>query len=129
MRTTAQQSSKKHGFTLIEIMVVVSIVGLLATIAVCNFMIARDNSRLQTIRHNLGKIEAAKEQWAFEKFKTDGTPVDDMTVLSEYFRGGEVNQVVQETYIPNPIGTIAEAALPAGVKLGPYAAGASIPAP
>lgn len=125
----AQQSSKKHGFTLIEIMVVVSIVGLLATIAVCNFMIARDNSRLQTIRHNLGKIEAAKEQWAFEYRKVDGSPVADVSVLSDYFRGGEVHQVVQETYFPNPIGTVAEATLPANVKLGPYAAGASIPAP
>ena len=124
-----QQSSKKHGFTLIEIIVVVSIVGLLATIAVCNFMIARDSSRLQTIRHNLGKIEAAKEQWAFEYRKIDGSPVADVTVLSDYFRGGDVSQVVQETYVPNPIGTLAEATLPPNVKLGPYAAGASIPAP
>lgn len=129
MRTTAQQSSRKQAFTLIEIIVVVSIVGLLATIAVCNFMIARDNSRLQTIRHNLGKIESAKEQWALEYRKTEGTPVADVAVISEYFRGGVVHQVVQETYFPNPIGTIAEATLPAGVKLGPYAAGASIPAP
>lgn len=126
---TAQQSSKKYGFTLIEIMVVVSIIGLLATIAVCNFMIARDNSRLQTIRHNLGKIEAAKEQWAFETRKINGAPVADVSVLSDYFRGGTVNQVVQETYVPNPIGDLAEATLPPGVKLGPYAAGASIPAP
>lgn len=125
----AQQSSKKYGFTLVEIMVVVSIVGLLATIAVCNFMIARDNGRLQTIRSNLSQIEAAKEQWAFEYRKIDGSPVDDVAILSEYFREGEVHQVMQETYVPNPIGTLAEANLPASVKLGPYAAGSSIPAP
>jgi len=121
--------TSKIGFTLVEIMVVVSIVGLLATIAVCNIFIARDTSRLQTIRHNLTQVEGAKEQWAFDNRKATGSPVADITVLSDYFRGGKVSQVMEETYVPNPIGTNAEAALPAGVALGPYAAGASIPAP
>jgi prepilin-type N-terminal cleavage/methylation domain-containing protein len=123
------QSVSRHGFTLVEILVVVSIVGLLATIAVCNFMVARDSSRLHTIRHNLGTIEAAKEQWAFDNRKAEGADVGDVTVLSSYFSGGHVCQVVNETYVPNPIGTSAEAALPAGVTLGPYPAGSSIPAP
>ncbi len=126
---TKQNSGSIQAFTLIEIMIVVSIIGMLATIAVCNFMIARDSSRLQTIRHNLTKIEGAKEEWAFENRKIDGAPVADVSVLSDYFRDGTVHQVIQETYVPNPIGTIAEAALPPSVKLGPYAAGASIPAP
>lgn len=126
---TAQQSKKQNGFTLVEIMVVVSIVGLLATIAVCNFMIARDSSRLTVIRHNLGKIEDAKGELAFDNRMATGAPVPDMTMLADYIHGGTVKQVVQETYIPNPIGTVAEATLPAGVALGPYAAGASIPAP
>ena len=47
--------------------------------------------------------------------------------LRNTFAAAKSTRVV-ETYIPNPIGTIAEAALPAGVKLGPHAAGASIPA-
>jgi prepilin-type N-terminal cleavage/methylation domain-containing protein len=124
-----KQTNSNPGFTLIEIMIVVSIIGMLATIAVCNFMVARDSSRLQTIRHNLGKVEAAKESWAMDNRKNTGAPVADITVLSDYFHGGAVHQVVQETYVPNPIGMIAEATLPPGVKLGPYGAGASIPAP
>lgn len=124
-----KQTNSNSGFTLVEIMVVVSIVALLATIAVCNIFIARDTSRIHTIRHNLGKIEAAKEQWAFDNRASTGAAIADITVLSDYFRGGRVAQVVQETYVPNPIGTIAEAQLPPSVALGPYAPGASIPAP
>lgn len=110
-------------------MVVVVIVGLLATIAVTNVIIARDRARLTTIRHNLRKIHEAKEQWAADNRVTTGAPVADMTVLSDYFRSGNVQPVAQETYVPNAIGTPPEAALPPGVGLGPYAPGTSIPAP
>jgi prepilin-type N-terminal cleavage/methylation domain-containing protein len=123
------RNAAPQGFTLLEIIIVVTIVGLLATIAVSNFIVARDSGRLNTIRHNLREIEAAKEEWAFDKRKKDGSEVGDIDVLSDYFRGGCVRQVVQETYIPNPIGTPPEAALPADVKLGPYGLGAVIPAP
>jgi prepilin-type N-terminal cleavage/methylation domain-containing protein len=126
---TAQLSRTQSGFTLVEIMVVVAIVGVLATIAVCNFISARDSSRLQIIRHNLAKIEVAKEQWALEKKQPTGAPVADITVLSDYFRSGTVKSVVQETYQPNAIGDASEAILPATVAVGPYTAGGSIPAP
>jgi prepilin-type N-terminal cleavage/methylation domain-containing protein len=116
-------------FTLIEIMVVVSIVGLLATIAICNIMIARDSSRLHTIQHNLGTVESAKEQWAMDNHKRTGADVADVSVLQDYFHGGTIKQVVQETYIPNPIGDRSVAMLPVGAKVGPYASGSSIPAP
>lgn len=125
----APRNSPQTGFTLLEIIVVVTIVGLLATIAVSNFVMARDSGRLNTIRHNLREIEAAKEEWAFDHRKKDGSDVADISLLSDYFRGGTVHQVVQETYIPNPVGSPPEAALPADVKLGPYGLGAVIPAP
>ena len=118
-----------RAFTLVEIMVVVTIIGLLAVIAVTNFMIARDSSRLKVIQTNLRQIEEAKEQWAFETKQRDGAPVGDVSVLQDFFRGGRIRVVVHETYNPNPVGTPATAALPADVKLGPYAARAIIPAP
>lgn len=109
-------------------MVIVAIVGLLAAIAVTNVMIARDNGRLTTIRRNLRTVEDAKVQWAADNGQPDGAPVADITVLSDYFRGGSVRHVVQEVYVPNAIGTPAVADLPAGMGLGPYAPGSSIPA-
>lgn len=125
----SRYASGNRGYTLLEIMSVVVIVGLLATIAISNVMIAREKTRLTTIRHNLRKIEEAKEQYAFDTSLSNGAPVADVTVLQEYIRGGDVHQVMAETYQPNPIGTPAEAELPTGVKLGPYGPGASIPAP
>ena len=122
-------SKQKHGFTLVEIIVVVGIIGLLATIAICNMMIARDSSRLKTIQRNLTTVESAKEQWALETHKNTGAIVTDVSVLQDYFHSGTIALVVHETYVPNPIGDRAVAVLPVDAKVGPYAPGSSIPAP
>jgi prepilin-type N-terminal cleavage/methylation domain-containing protein len=57
---------KNKGFTLVEIMIVVLIIGILLAIAVPNFIRARESSRTRTCIANLRQIEAAKEQWAME---------------------------------------------------------------
>jgi type IV pilus assembly protein PilA len=121
--------SAKRGFTMIEIMVVVAIVGLLAVIAVTNFMIARDTSRLNVIKRNLRDIDSAKEQYALERYQAEGATVAGVADLSEYLRGGTIRDVINETYTPNPIGTPPVATLPAGTSLRQYGPGATIPAP
>ena len=57
---------KTAGFTLVEIMIVVAIIGLLAAIAVPNFQQARTNARRGACINNLRLIDAAKEQYALE---------------------------------------------------------------
>jgi len=66
------------GFTLVEIMIVVAIIGLLAAIAVPNFTQARTNARTSACVNNLRLIDGAKQQWALETNadETD-TPADD----------------------------------------------------
>src|SRR6185295_17047797 len=65
----------RHGFTLVEIMIVVLIIGILLAIAVPNFIKARENSRQKSCIANLKQIESAKEQWAMDtKAAPDGTP-------------------------------------------------------
>ncbi len=54
----------RQGFTLVEIMIVVLIIGVLLAIAVPNFIGARERSRANACRSNLRQIQAAKEQWA-----------------------------------------------------------------
>lgn len=60
---------KKQGFTLVEIMIVVLIIGLLAAIAIPNFLKARTTTQKNACIDNLRVIEGAKEQWAMEEKK------------------------------------------------------------
>ena len=120
---------KKSGFTLVEMMIIVAIVGVLATLMIIKIMKARDYARLNVIYSNLRTVETAKEQWALDNKKNTGDPVADVSVLTNYFRSGSLQEVIQEAYVPNDVGTPSQADLPAGVGIGPYAPGASIPAP
>jgi prepilin-type N-terminal cleavage/methylation domain-containing protein len=122
---TKLNSRTYSGFTLVELMIVVGLIALLASIAVPNFARARDTSRLNIIYSNLRALDAAKDRWALDNNKATGTPVADMNVLSNYFRNG-FHDVLHETYVPNPVGTNSQADLPPGVGLGPFGPGASI---
>ena len=65
----------QKGFTLVEIMIVVAIIGILIAIAVPGFVKARTQSRLKSCQENLTKIDGAKEQYALENNKTTGAAV------------------------------------------------------
>src|SRR2546422_1427883 len=80
--------SRKSGFTLVEIMIVVAIIGLLAAIAIPNFVKARTLSQTNACIANLKQIEGAKANWAMElkKNNTD-TPADaDLFGPASYVR-------------------------------------------
>jgi prepilin-type N-terminal cleavage/methylation domain-containing protein len=60
------KSSRSGGFTLVEIMIVVAIIGLLATIAIPNFVRARLKAQQAACINNLRQIDGAKQTWALE---------------------------------------------------------------
>ena len=67
--------NNKQGFTLVEIMIVVMIIGLLAAIAIPGFQKAREASQENACVNNLRVIEGAKDQYAIENnVGTGATP-------------------------------------------------------
>ena len=68
----------KKGFTLVEIMIVVAIIGLLAAIAIPNFVKARETAQQNACINNLRQISAAKQQWALENNATAAWALENL---------------------------------------------------
>ena len=66
------RSKNKAGFTLVEIMIVVLIIGILLAIAIPNFVSARESSRAKACIANLKQIDSATQQYCMDK-KLDAT--------------------------------------------------------
>jgi prepilin-type N-terminal cleavage/methylation domain-containing protein len=106
----------KSGFTILEIMIVVSIIGLLAALLIPNVMRARARSQSAACINNLRQIDAAKQQWAMENRQLS-TAEPQQSDLDPYLnRSGSANGVLcpaggpdatfTSCYSINPVSTL-----------------------
>ena len=104
-----RRTSRKGGFTLVEIMIVVAIIGLLAAIAVPNFVKARNTAQATGCINNLRQIDGAKQTWALEKgMGPDATPTEED--LGNYIKKDSKNKIpgcpAQGVYTIGSVGTL-----------------------
>ena len=84
-----KKEMKKSGFTLVEIMIVVMIIGLLAAIGIPNFLKARQNTLKKNAINNARQVMSAVDQYAMENAVSGSNTTVAVTDYTPYIKGGK----------------------------------------
>src|SRR4051794_17357121 len=96
-------NQRRAGFTLVEIMIVVAIIALLASIAVPGFLRARKRSQASRVINDLRLIDSAIDQYAIETNKISGATVNTAD-WTNYLKKGSNLYVTGRDIFGNPYG-------------------------
>ena len=94
----------QSGFTLVEIMIVVAIIGLLAALAVPGFLRSRMRSQGGRIVNDARAMDHAIDQWAIESGQKNGMPVNTVGAATYMKAAWPTNDVLGDPYIFTVIG-------------------------
>jgi prepilin-type N-terminal cleavage/methylation domain-containing protein len=83
---TNRTNNGSSGFTLVEVMIVVAIIGLLAAIAIPNFIKSRAKSQANACINNLRQIESACQQFSIANNLGPGAPINYPTDVASYVK-------------------------------------------
>ncbi|MEJ7926638.1 type II secretion system major pseudopilin GspG [Sphingobium sp. AN641] len=104
---TSLRRSAENGFTLVELMVVIVIIGLLATIVAINVIPATDTARVEKAKADIATIEQALEQYRLDNLTypsaTDGlqallSPPPSLVQPQRYRRGGYIKKLPDDPW-------------------------------
>jgi len=117
------KASLLAGFTLVEIMIVVAIIGVLAAIAIPSFLHARAKSQATACINNLRQIESAVDQFAISQNKHVGDTIDYPTDVTAYIKLNSEGSIpgcpAGGEYSVTTVGTIPQAVCSLGTTVDP----------
>ena len=103
MKRSNQRS--QSGFTLVEIMIVVAIIGVLAALAVPAFIRSRSRSQGERIVNDARVMDHAIDQWALEQSKKPGDPIVTSAAAGFLKTPWPTNDVLGNAYSFTVVGT------------------------
>lgn len=87
-RTGQKRRQRRAGFSLLELLAVVTILGIIAVVVIPRISVSADAAKQSTHKQNIAEINSAVERWYFEKGKYPKSDLTDIGADADYFPDG-----------------------------------------